>query len=107
MGAWDNGNMTFSWSLDGRWIAFRGKPEDFVYVVPSTGGDPKKVEGSDTFGRGGRPSLSPDGKTVAFTRWHEKQSHIFVSSPASGAPKLLTDEPGMFPAFSPDGRLIA
>lgn len=107
MGAWDNGNMTFGWSLDGRWIAFRGKPEDFVYVVPSTGGDPKKVEGSDTFGRGGRPSLSPDGKTVAFTRWHEKRSHIFVSSPASGAPKILTDEPGMFPAFSPDGKLVA
>jgi Tol biopolymer transport system component len=107
MGAWDNGNMTFSWSLDGRWIAFRGKPENSVYVVPSAGGEPRKVEGSDTFGQGGRPSLSPDGKTVAFTRWHEKRSHIFVSSPASGAPKLLTEEPGMFPAFSPDGKLVA
>jgi Tol biopolymer transport system component len=107
MGAWDNGNMTFSWSLDGRWIAFRGKPEDSVYVVPSAGGVPERVEGSDTFGQGGRPSLSPDGTTVAFTRWHEKRSHVFISSLASGAPKLLTEEPGMFPAFSPDGKLVA
>jgi Tol biopolymer transport system component len=107
MGAWDGGNMTFGWSLDGRWIAFRGRPEDSVYVVPSTGGDPKKAEGSDTFGQGGRPSLSPDGTTVAFTRWHEKRSHVFVSSLASGAPKLLTEEPGMYPTFSPDGKLVA
>jgi Tol biopolymer transport system component len=107
MGAWDNGNMSFSWSYDGQWIAFRGRPDDTVYLVPSTGGEPKKIDGSGPSGQGLRPSVSPGEKTVAFTRWHEKRSHIFASPLAGGEPKLVTEEPGMYPAFSPDGKLIA
>ena len=107
MGAWDNGNMSFGWSFDGRWIAFRGRPDDTVYLVPSTGGEPKKLEGSGPSGQGLRPSLSPGGETVAFTRWHEQRSHIFTFPLAGGEPKLLTEEPGMYPAFSPDGKRIA
>ena len=84
MGAWDNGNMSFGWSFDGQWIAFRGRrPDDIVYLVPSTGGEPKKVEGSGPFGQTARPSLSPGGEKVALTRWHEKGSHIFTI-PARG-----------------------
>jgi Tol biopolymer transport system component len=107
MGAWDNGNMSFGWSFDGRWIAFRGRPDDSVYLVPSAGGEPKKVEGSGPSGQGVRPSVSPVGETVAVTRWHEKRSHIFAFPLAGGEPKLVTEEPGMYPAFSPDGKLIA
>jgi Tol biopolymer transport system component len=107
MGAWDNGNMSFSWSFDGQWIAFRGRPDNSVYLVPSTGGEPKKVEGSGPFGQGVRPSVSPGGETVALTRWREKRSHIFTFPLAGGEPKLVTEEPGMYPAFSPDGKLIA
>jgi Tol biopolymer transport system component len=107
MGAWDNGNMSFGWSFDGQWIAFRGRPDNSVYLVPSTGGEPKKVEGSGPFGQGARPSVSPGGETVALTRWHEKRSHIFTLPLAGGEPKLLTEEPGMYPAFSPDGKRIA
>jgi Tol biopolymer transport system component len=107
MGAWDNGNMSFSWSFDGQWIAFRGRPDDTVYLVPSTGGEPKKIDGSGPSGPGLRPSVSPSGETVAFTRWHEKRSQIFTLPLAGGEPKLVTEEPGMDPAFSPDGKLIA
>ena len=62
MGAWDNGNMSFSWSYDGQWIAFRGRPDDTVYLVPSTGGEPKKIDGSGPSGQGVRPSVSPGGR---------------------------------------------
>jgi Tol biopolymer transport system component len=107
MGAWDNGNMTFDWSFDGQWIAFRGRPDNSVYLVSSTGGEPKKIDGSGPPGRGFRPSVSPGGETVASTLWREKRSQIFTFPLAGGEPKLVTEEPGMYPAFSPDGKLIA
>jgi Tol biopolymer transport system component len=106
LGAWDNGNMSFSWSFDGQWIAFCGRPDNTVYVVPSTGGEPKKVEGSGPFGATARPSLSPGREMVALTQWRDKRSHIFTVPLAGGEPRLVTEEPGMYPAFSPDGKLI-
>jgi Tol biopolymer transport system component len=107
MGARDAGNLTFGWSYDGEWIAFRGEPEDSGYLVRATGGEPRIVEGSGPPGQGDRMSLSPDGKSIVLTRWHEKRSHIFVFPVEGGEPRLLTEEPGMFPTFSPDGTLVA
>ena len=57
------------------------------------------------------PSLSPDGKQVAFV-WNgerEKNAEIYVKMIGSEAMLRLTDDPGadLLPSWSPDGRSIA
>jgi Tol biopolymer transport system component len=51
-----------------------------------------------------RPTLSPDGKTLAFTAFGQ----LYIKSLPDGAPKALTRGPagGYQPAWSPDGRWI-
>ena len=86
------------------WIAFRKKgsaPASPLRVVPVT----------SLAGGIGWPSLSPDGKQVAFA-W-EKESgmglHIFVKLLDAGDPLQLTSGPGSEtdPVWSPDSRYIA
>lgn len=57
------------------------------------------------------PSLSPDGKQLAFV-WNgerEKNAEIYVKMIGSEAMLRLTDDPGadLLPSWSPDGRSIA
>jgi hypothetical protein len=75
MGAWDNGNCTTTWSVDGQWIAFRvgfewtGEPVDSVYLVPASGGEPRRVDGVGAFSGGAqmaRISVSQGARRIAF-----------------------------------------
>jgi Tol biopolymer transport system component len=73
---------------------------------------PMKVVRLTSFpGQETQPSLSPDGKMVAFVWDGEKGDNrdIYVMLVDAGAPLRLTTDPGddFSPAWSPDGRYIA
>jgi Tol biopolymer transport system component len=116
---WDNGSL-MAWSADGKWIAVNSMAEDeaSVYMVPASGGEPRRVDLPD---RGGhawsyRLSLSPDGGTLAFsalelgTREEVPESHsryIYTIPTAGGEPVRVSSGWGRLPSFSPDGKHIA
>ncbi|MEX1253192.1 MAG: S9 family peptidase [Dehalococcoidia bacterium] len=93
-----------AWSPNGKWLAFSSDRErqrfqrfwsSDIWVVPSTGGRPRKLTRSR--GRAGSPAFSPDGRLIAFVG-HEngvagssKNSHLYVVPFAgSGAQRSLS-----------------
>jgi Tol biopolymer transport system component len=103
-----------SWSGDGKWIAFNdvpsGKTENqSLYIVPAEGGQPRKLYENYRSARvvNYRISLSPDGKTLAFSSIENNKQHIQTISVEGGKPKQLVDMEAREPVISPDGRLIA
>jgi Tol biopolymer transport system component len=121
LGAWNMGNI-MAWSADGEWIAFnaRDDKEVVIYVVSASGGKPKKIpvnlyRGNHVYNY--RPSLSADGKTLAFCSRDITTSKIdpekdeplllYTIPVDRGEAKCLTDAGAREPAFSPDGKRIA
>jgi Tol biopolymer transport system component len=112
-----------SWSGDGEWLAFsrayindlRGggtrikfNPEGaHIDVIPSSGGDPKRIQIPLWIDNNGETrlqvSLSPDGKMVAF----DSDGQIFIALVETGTIRQVTTEGGACPRFSPDGSKIA
>lgn len=113
-----------SWSPDGQRIAFTrdapaepGKPRDSdLYVIDARRGAIAKAltdfEGPDT----GRPSWSPDGKSIAFLRGDEPKYSAYhlnklavVPSDGSAPAHVVTatlDRPVSSPQFTADGRAV-
>jgi Tol biopolymer transport system component len=112
-----------NWSGDGKWIAFNEdvqgdemqnrekKGNQGIYVVSSEGGKPKKIYENYRDARviNYRISLSPHGKTLAFSSVdiEKKEQHIYTIPVDGGEPKLLVDALAREPVFSPDGKMIA
>ena len=110
---------SFAWSGDGKWIAVNAELESSstsIYVVPSEGGKPQKVQvpshqcgWPEEF----RLSLSPDGKILSYATgfitgdWQNKSTQIFTIPVSGGNAKELTEPGTQEPAFSPDGSKIA
>ncbi len=112
-----------SWSGDGKWLAFsRAYINDLrsggtyikfrtegahIDVIPSTGGDPKRIQIPQWVDTNGETriqvSLSPDGKMVAF----DSDGQIFIASVETGTIRQVTKAGGACPRFSPDGTKIA
>ncbi len=122
------------WSPDGRYIAFSysydsvregpnpipdlpGTARD-IYIVPATGGEPKRLLRIDKKELGFvSPRWSPDGKKIAFlwmdmTKSEEtgmpyKPACIYTIDVEGGEPKFITDEdPRWWFCWTPDGRHI-
>ena len=113
-----------SWSPDGTRIAFvRETPAEpdsarnsDIYVIDArVGAQPKQLtdfDGPD----GGRPSWSPDGKWIAFTRGDEPKFSAYhlnkltvVSSDGSAPARIVTgalDRPVSSPRFTADGQHV-
>ncbi len=114
---------TLALSADGKWIAFNEKEEREIYIIPSSGGEPKKVHTDidrKGWGYDFRLSLSPDGKVLAFSSREEEEqnkgkknnifaqkSYIYTIPVQGGVAKKLTKAMSFQPAFSPDGKKIA
>jgi TolB protein len=97
-------------SPDGKLLAIScsmpDKPETRVYIVPSSGGEPKLLtENPWSYFH----SWSPDGKTIAFTRPdHKGGGNIFIIPVEGGTEKALTAGTGISddPDYSADGQWI-
>lgn len=111
-----------TWSRDGKWIAFNDVPieemeekekkgNQGIYIVSSEGGKPKKIHENYRDARfiNYRISLSPDGKTLAFSSvdLETSEQHIYTIPVDGGEPKQLVNAQAREPVFSPDGKLIA
>ena len=119
-----NYGNTLAWSGDGQWIAFNATDDekDAIYIVSSTGGEPKKISVNIIRSRGGsmrdhRLSLSHDGKLLAFsssdlnldkaTLVKEEPRSIYTYSLEDGTITHLSEDFTEQPAISPDGKMIA
>ena len=101
-------------SPDGKWIAITSfdmsnpsqKLYKFsMYIVPSKGGEPKKITSQDlSFWHG----WSPDGKTIAYCGGEFTNLDVYTIPVEGGATKRLTDAQGLDdgPDYSRDGMYI-
>jgi Tol biopolymer transport system component len=55
------------------------------------------------------PAWSPDGRTIVFVSWRDRNGEIYAMDADSSSPRNLTQDPAqdVRPAWSPDGRRIA
>jgi serine/threonine protein kinase/Tol biopolymer transport system component len=96
-------------SPDGSTIYFNtwGTEPLSIWRVPSKGGPPKAATSSRS-GSDAYADVSPDGRSVVFTRTENKISHIFVAATDGRAePRRVLDMPGTVPRWSPDGKWIS
>jgi len=78
-----------AWSHDGRYIYFSYGPDGgkTIWRAPATGGSAEQV----TRTGGGRPELSPDGKTLYFERSFGSQQVLLAVSLAGGPERTVID----------------
>jgi len=107
-----------TWSRDGRWIAFNDRKwiegdgpnrNKRMYVISVDGGKPKEVYKNwrEHYVVNYRMSLSPNGKTLAFSTVDANEQHIYTKPVDGGVPKRVVEAPAREPVFSPDGNRIA
>lgn len=104
-----------AWAPDGSWIVFsRGaitqEPSNDLWQVRLDGWQRQLTRGEKFEGR---PTVSPDGKMIAFSTdrpdRHYPDTNIWIMSIVEGeaSAKPFTMKGGAAPSWSPDGRWIA
>lgn len=96
-------------SADGNFVVYAsdratGKDMD-IWIQHVSGGQPVRL--TSTLENEVQPSLSADGRKVAFQRGSESiDQGIFVIPALGGTPRLLASK-GLAPQISPDGKTVA
>jgi len=74
-------------SQDGQWFAYFGTAPGgmFIFKMPTTGGTPVKLTDRDSYW----PTISPDGRWIAFTYSDQSPSVTVISSSGSQPPKTV------------------
>jgi len=111
-----------SWSGDGKTIAFneikdissqdipeKKKKNQIIYILSAKGGKPERIVENYCGPRAVsfRMSLSPDGKTLAYSSVNDDEMNIFSIPVEGGMPRKLVESPAREPVFSPNGKMIA
>ncbi len=101
---------SFSVSRDEKWLLYDSNlaGQADLYRIPIAGGEPERLttDPSDDF----FPTLSPDGREVAFHSWRSGNRDVFVLPLDGGPIQQVTATPGVQevgPKWSPDGRSLA
>jgi len=91
-------------SPDGRRVAFTAM--DRLYVMDLPNGTPRRVT-QQNVGEF-HPSWSPDGSSIAYVTWDDRDGHVMRVPAAGGTPVRVSRVSAYYqqPAFSPDGRRI-
>lgn len=82
-----------------------GSYSSAIFILPITGGDPKKItEKTPSYWHG----WSPDGKTLAFVGNRNNEYDIYTIPVTGGEEKQMTTSEGLDdgPEYSPDGKYI-
>jgi dipeptidyl aminopeptidase/acylaminoacyl peptidase len=92
------------WSPDGEWIAYT--EQNHVWIVPSTGGMPKKITSFTT--RAESPRWMPDGVHLLVVVEREERQRILMTDIDGSWPQPISQGPGhdYDPQASPDGRYV-
>lgn len=80
----------------------------YLYVMDLPTGKPKRLTGQNEHFEY-FPSWSPDGKTIVYTSWHDKELGAVRAVPAAGGKsRLLVSDKGHYakPVVSPDGKTV-
>ena len=78
-----------------------------IWVVDAKGGSPRRLTASQS--REYAPSISPDGRSVAYVTWSDSaRGQVYKVATKGGMPVRVTREAGYYanPNWSPDGKKI-